>query len=266
MLDVLFGNKSVQRILYFLLINGKCYAGKLSRHFKTPLTPIQQGLAKLEEIGIVESYYEGKTRMYELNRECPYLQELESLLRKTYTLLPVNDKKEYYDPDMKQKSDKPRKLNKGGQSLVISVWDKLIRIRHLSFSAVSLGLENTGWNGVGKGRVHIQKQSDDIVVFEEHGSWTSKEGTELTFKNVFRWTLDRFQQLITLEHMRFGENNPVFLFHLAQTEEDCLESVNSHICKEDTYLGQVRCSDHSIKLNWRIIGPKKNEEINYIYT
>ena len=266
MLDVLFGNKSVQRILYFLLINGKCYAGKLAKHFRSPLTPLQQGLAKLEEIGIVESYFEGKTRLYELNRDCPFLNELEALLRKTYTLLPAPEKKEYYDPDMKQKSGKSIKLPRGNKSLVVNVWEKMNTIKQMTFSAVSLGQENTGWNGVGKGQVIIQKQTDDVIVFNESGLWTSKDGDELSFKNVFRWTLDRFQQLITLEHMRFGEQNPVFLFHLAQTDEDSLESINSHVCKDDTYLGQVKCSDHSIKLNWRIIGPKKNEEINYIYT
>jgi hypothetical protein len=78
--------------------------------------------------------------------------------------------------------------------------------------------------------------------------------------------LDRFENLITLEHLRFGKERPVFLFHLAETAENTLESVSSYVCKADTYLGQVRCSDHYIKLNWRITGPSKNEEIDYVYT
>lgn len=150
--------------------------------------------------------------------------------------------------------------------MVIKVWEKLSTISKLSFSAVSQNRCHTGWNGVGKGEVQCQKQDDHVIIFVENGSWISKEGKEFTFTNTFRWTLDRFQNLVTLEHLRFGELNPVFLFHLAQTGDEILESISSHVCNDDTYLGQVRCLDQFVKLNWRIIGPKKNEEIDYVYT
>lgn len=103
MLDRLFGSKSIETILFFLLINGRSYAGKLARHFNSPLTPIQQGLQKLEVLGIAESYWEGKVRYYQLNVECPIMAELEALLRKAYTRLPTSEKKEYYDPEFKQR-------------------------------------------------------------------------------------------------------------------------------------------------------------------
>ncbi len=274
MLDQLFGNASVETILFFLLINGRGYAGKLARHFNLPLTPIQQGFQKLELLGIVESYVEGKVRYYQFNAACPILNELEALLRKAYTLLPAPKKKEYYDPEFKQKSvdcsvktkENLKLKPHNGSGLVIRVWETLSIISKLSFSAASQNGSNSGWNGVGRGEVLCQKQNDHVIVFAENGSWTSREGKEFTFTNTFRWTLDRFQNLITLEHLRFGELNPVFLFHLAQTAEEILESVNSHVCNEDTYLGQVRCLDKFVKLNWRIIGPKKNEEIDYLYT
>lgn len=265
MLDQLFGNKNVEKTLFFLLINGKCYAGKLSRHFKSPLTPIQQALSKLEEIGILESYTEGKIRFFQFNAMCPFLAELEAFLRKAYTLLPAAQKKEYYDPEIRPKRAKSLKQSGVKANLVFNVWNKLANIKNLSFTANSQGQGITGWSGIGKGKVQVRLQNDTTTVFDESGSWMSREGTEFTFTNVFRWTLDRFQNLITLEHLRFGENNPVFLFHLTQIDEDTLESVSSYICKEDTYLGQVRCDDYSIRLNWRIIGPKKNEEIEYLY-
>lgn len=265
MLDQLFGNKSIEKILFFLLINGKCYAGKLSRHFKSPLTPIQQALAKLEDIGILESFSEGKIRYFQFNPMCPFLAELEALLRRSYTLLPAAEKKEYYDPEIKPKKTKAVKHSRNSGGLVINVWNKLTNIKNLSFSANSQGQGSSGWNGIGKGKVQVRRHNDNTIVFDENGSWMSREGNEFTFTNVFRWTLDRFQNLVTLEHLRFGENNPVFLFHLTQIDEETLESVSSYICKEDTYLGQVRCDDYSIKFNWRIIGPKKNEEIEYIY-
>jgi hypothetical protein len=261
MLDRLFGNKSVERILFFLLINGRVYAGKLANHFKLPLTPLQHSLNKLEEIGILESSTEGKMRYFQFNSEHPLHLELETLLRKAYTLLPASIKQTYYDPDIKQRMVKTHKGP--ALDLIIQVWSKLAAIQTLSFSATSQGY--SGWNGIGKGQVQAVKKNDNVILFEEQGTWISLEGQEFAFSNTFRWTLDRFQHLISLEHLRFGEHNPVFLFHLTSVDESTLQSVNSYVCKEDTYLGQVKGGDHFVSLNWRIIGPKKNEEIHYIY-
>lgn len=267
----LFGNKSIERILFFLLVNGKCYAGKLARHFATPLTPLQLGLNKLEELGIVESYKEGKTRYFQFNANCPVLAELEAFLRRAYMLLPAPDKQLYYDPDIKQKVKRPSSISfhlskEKEMNLIFRIWEKLGKIQTLAFSSNSQGQGNSGWNGTGKGRVQIRRENDHVIIFNETGSWTSKEGREFAFTNTFRWTLDQFQHLIMLEHLRFGEHKPVFLFQLAQVDEETLESVSSYVCKEDSYLGQVKCNDHFIRLNWRILGPKKNEEIDYLYT
>ena len=93
MLNGLCGNKSVQKILIFLFVNGKCYGAQLQRLFKTPLTPIQKALLRLEKGGIIMSYFEGKTRLHQFNPAYPLLGELEQLLKKTYTLLPPPRKK-----------------------------------------------------------------------------------------------------------------------------------------------------------------------------
>ena len=87
----------------------------------------------------------------------------------------------------------------------------------------------------------------------------------MSFSNTFRWTLDRSAGMISLEHLRLGPNNPVFLFHLAPTGPHLLASVESHLCEEDVYLAQVAWDIHSIRLSWRVIGPKKNEEMDYHY-
>jgi hypothetical protein len=263
MLGELFGNKNIEKVLFYLLINGKCYAGKLARHFKSPLTPIQQALIKLEQIGIVESFTEGKIRYYQFNQICPYLEELETLLRKTFTLLSSTEKKEYYDAEFK-----PQKVNKKKyheNNLVLNIWNRLPSTGHLSFTSQSQKQGMTDLMGIGKGDVRVRKINDHALIFEEKGTWVSKEHQEFKFTNVFKWIFDPFQNNITLEHLRLGEKNPVFLFRLVQVDEQTLQSISSYVCKEDTYLGQVRCDEHSIKLNWRVIGPKKNDEINYLY-
>src|SRR5262245_50002783 len=96
MLEVLCGNKNVQRILIFLFVNGKCYGTQLHRSLGTPLTPIQKALNRMEKGGLIISYYEGKTRLYQFNPSYPLMSELEQLLKKAYTLLPAHHKKDYY--------------------------------------------------------------------------------------------------------------------------------------------------------------------------
>ncbi len=96
MLEVLCGNKTVEKILIFLFVNGKCYGTQLHRLLKIALTPIQKALIRLEKGNLIISHYEGKTRLYQFNPAYPLLHELELLLKKTYTLLPACEKKEYY--------------------------------------------------------------------------------------------------------------------------------------------------------------------------
>src|SRR5689334_14503532 len=98
MLAALCGNRNIQNILLFLFVNGRCYATQLHKQLKTPLTPIQKALLRLETGGLVASYYEGKTRLYQFNAAFPLLQELEQLLKKAYTLLPPPEKKLFYIP------------------------------------------------------------------------------------------------------------------------------------------------------------------------
>ena len=75
MLQVLCGNKNVQRILIFLFVNGRGYGTLLQRSFKTSLTPVQKALERLERGGLLTSYYEGKTRLYQFNPAYPLLNE-----------------------------------------------------------------------------------------------------------------------------------------------------------------------------------------------
>ena len=95
MLEVLFGTKNVKKILLFLFVNGSCYGTRLHKLLKAPLTPLQKTLIRLEKGGLLMSYFEGKTRLYQFNPSNPLLSELENLLKKAYTELPPQEKKQY---------------------------------------------------------------------------------------------------------------------------------------------------------------------------
>lgn len=264
MLEGLCGNKNVQKILIFLFVNGKCYGTQMHRFLKTPLTPLQKALTRLEKGGIIHSYYEGKTRLYQFNPAYPLLQELEQLLKKAYTLLPAHEKKDYY---VTKEDSRIKLTNRDGiPKALFTFWKKLSAVREVSFKARSKSKDGNGWNGKGKGEVIVSKDGDNILIFTEKGSWQDRLGQEISFSNVFRWTLDRFAGIISLEHLRRGLNSPVFLLHLAPTSKHTLSSVDSHLCEGDTYFGQIHLDPYTIRLNWRVIGPKKNEEIDYYYS
>ena len=71
MLEGLCGNKNIQKVLLFLFVNNKCYGTQLQRLLKTPLTSLQNALARLEKGRVVISYCEGKTKLYQLNPAYP---------------------------------------------------------------------------------------------------------------------------------------------------------------------------------------------------
>lgn len=265
MLEVLCGNKNVQKILIFLFVNGRCYGTQLHRSLKTSLTPIQKALNRLEKGNLITSYYEGKTRLYQFNPTYPLLNELEQLLKKAYTLLPANEKKNYYVP----REDHTNALitsHTNKIKVLIMCWERLIHIKQLTFHAKTKSKEEQGWNGRGKGEVTTAKEGNNILIFNEKGTWQDKQGAETNFSNVFRWTLDRDASVISLEHLRRGPKHPVFLFHLAPSGKNALTSVDPHLCEEDTYFGQVHFDQHALRLHWRMIGPEKNGEIQYYYS
>ena len=96
MLETLFGNINVERILFFLLANEKCYATQLKNKFNLSLSPIQNALERLERGSIIVSTLVGKTRIYQFNPRYPFLAELKIFLEKAYSFLPEEIKNKYY--------------------------------------------------------------------------------------------------------------------------------------------------------------------------
>jgi hypothetical protein len=264
MLEVLCGNKNVQRVLLFLFVNGRCYGTQLHRWLNTPLTPLQKALNRLEKGGLITSYFEGKTRLYQFNPAYPLMSELEQLLKKAYTLLPAHEKKAYY---VVKEDLKIGQISSHNRAHVLDAfWKRLMDVSQLIFHAKTKSKEEKGWNGKGRGEVVVTKEGAHTLIFNEKGTWQGKQGAEVSFSNTFRWTLDRSAGVISLEHLRRGPDHPVFLFHLAPSGHGSLSSVHSHLCEGDAYFGHIRVDRYSLRLNWRVIGPKKNEEIDYYYS
>ncbi len=109
MLEYLFSNKNVEKVLIYLILHDKCNATELSKAFQSALDPIQKTLQKLEMGGLLISFKEGRTRVFQWNKRYPFLNEIQTLAQKAYKFLPENIKNKYYAP---QKRKRPRKTGK----------------------------------------------------------------------------------------------------------------------------------------------------------
>ena len=107
MLESLFGNSTVEKILFYLQIYRQGYPKGISRLFGIPVNGIQQQLKRLEEGGVVASCLQGRTRLYQLNSRYPFIKELKLLLSKAIEFLPQSEIKKYY-----RQRTRPRRTGK----------------------------------------------------------------------------------------------------------------------------------------------------------
>lgn len=109
MLESLFGNPVIEKILFYLLVNQKCYPSQLKNIFNIPLYSFQTALGRLERGGIIVSHKEGKTLIYQFNPRYPFLLELKSFLEKAYSFFPEEMRQKYYEPIVRKR---PRRQGK----------------------------------------------------------------------------------------------------------------------------------------------------------
>lgn len=109
MLEGLFGNPVIEKVLFFILKNEKTYATELSQVFEMPLFSFQTALERLEKGGVLASYREGRTRLYKFNPRYTMLGELTSFLAKAYSFLPEDFQKKYYERPVRKR---PRRKGK----------------------------------------------------------------------------------------------------------------------------------------------------------
>ncbi|MHC5539218.1 DUF6314 family protein [Singulisphaera rosea] len=72
-------------------------------------------------------------------------------------------------------------------------------------------------------------------------------------------------QRIRLKYLRFGLQNPVYLFDLVPESQRVLTSAEPHVCQEDRCSARMEVGDATVHLSWTVIGPRKDERIAYSY-
>lgn len=260
MLTDLFGSKSAERILLFLLVNECGYASEVQRAHNIPLTPIQSILQKFEKAGILLSELHRKTKLYRFNPSYPLQDELKALLKKAFIHLPAEEKRALFSRKAQWRSSlKDEYAYKKRIALCLGAfWQRLAKVQRVSIQTQS---EDRAF-----GEVCVREDKADTLLFTENGHWTHRIHQGIEFSNILRWSLDPAAGMIALEHLRYGPHRPVFLFHLAPTGPNTLQSIDSHLCADDCYFGRIEFTKQHIRLLWRIIGPRKNEVLHHIYS
>jgi predicted transcriptional regulator len=109
MLEKLFGNIVIEKILFYLLANQKAYATEIKDSLKIPLYSVQIALARLEQGGIIVRQPQGKTQVYQFNPRYPFLNELKAFIKKAYDSLPEDLQTRFYEAPVRKR---PRRQGK----------------------------------------------------------------------------------------------------------------------------------------------------------
>jgi len=91
MIDTLLGSVNAERILVYILVRQNGYASEIASFYNSDLHPIQSQLTKFENGGVLVSFLEGRTRVYEFNPRYAFLQELKALLEKAFQFYPPEE-------------------------------------------------------------------------------------------------------------------------------------------------------------------------------
>ncbi|MBK7960349.1 MAG: winged helix-turn-helix transcriptional regulator [Bdellovibrionales bacterium] len=107
MLESIFGNATVEKVLLYLQNYNEGYASEIASTFSVDLSTVQKQLKRLEDGGIIVSQTKGRTRLFLWNPRYPFRKELQSLLEKSFEFLPESDIKKFY-----RKRQRPRRAGK----------------------------------------------------------------------------------------------------------------------------------------------------------
>ena len=116
----------------------------------------------------------------------------------------------------------------------------------------------------GHGKVEIQTPDPSVIIWKESGVWDDGYGS-LEFFNVYRWSWLQNEKL-RLEHLRYGEDNPVQLVELINSQKNHWETDLPYVCAKDTYSLTLKCINQTLFLKWKIKGPKKDQISTLCYS
>lgn len=107
MLNDLFGSQTTEKCLLLIAAIGESYGLEIANTFKISKTQVTRTLVKLEQADILLGQEKGRTRVYSLNKSWLLAKELNALLQKALSNVPIDEQEKYF-----MKRMRPRKKNK----------------------------------------------------------------------------------------------------------------------------------------------------------
>ena len=107
MLEELLGSQTAEKVLLYIVAQGEGYSLEIAKSFKISNTQVLRTLSRYEQAEILVGQNQGRARLYSLNKRWFLAKELEALLKKALTQVPLDKQEQYF-----AKRSKPRKKGK----------------------------------------------------------------------------------------------------------------------------------------------------------
>ena len=158
------------------------------------------------------------------------------------------------EPERDSSSPNDKQSSPLSHPLVSKIWTLLESLNRVDLFALPEERK-------GKGLVFPCKEGENQLILQETGSWEGEGSTP--YYNSFRFT--KHFNFLSLEHLRFGKEHPVFLFDLIpQTETICI-SRSPHVCGEDLYYGTLELQEKKMLLMFDLKGAQMEERVSFTY-
>lgn len=142
---------------------------------------------------------------------------------------------------------------------IAEIYKRLCRVNKFTVEVTS---ENKLF-ATGEGHVNVENETPGIVTWREHGHWDRRLNS-VEFNNVYRWS-SLHRQALGLEHLRYGDNQPVQLVELVKNSSRLWVCRCPHKCGQDRYRLSLEIKDDELTMVWQITGPNKNQVSRVCY-
>jgi len=151
-------------------------------------------------------------------------------------------------------------------TIPLLVWQRLSKVRRLLVEATDSAAGGADDPVLGVAAVTFTGRGPEVLDWEEAGTWESKSGPPVSFRNRLRWTLHLDENALGLSHLRQGIDHPAWLCEFVPITDVALRAREPHRCGDDTYSAQLLVEPSSLVVQWRVEGPRKNQSIIHRYS
>jgi hypothetical protein len=123
-------------------------------------------------------------------------------------------------------------------------------------------VDGTSLHGIGE--IDNATPDENSIIFKEKGFWNINRGPRVTFRNAYQWSV--LENTLSLARYGYDMSSPNPLVDFEFSEGPEWLNISPYICGRDTYDATLRWSDKSLQLLWIVIGPKKDQTVEYLYS